>query len=176
MSASRMRLGTRVRQAFDGFGHAVAGHLGESWWRVRRTELAIYPRLGVPSFARWFYNGGSHGARGVPFYRRQRGDRRQRLRGLDAFARCIEAKHVAGVAACTVVPASALLLGHPAMAALLATANLIGHGYPIMSMRYVRARAGSLLRRQERSPSRRRRPGPGTGSGDPASLTPASGP
>jgi hypothetical protein len=148
MSAMRNGL-ARLRLAFDRFGHAVARRIGGGWWRVRRLELAIYPRLGVPAFARWFYNGGSHG-RGVPFYRRQEGDRRQRLRGLEAFARCIEAKHVVGVVACAAVPAAALLLEQWVFAGLLAVANLVGHGYPIMSMRWVRARAASLLARQER--------------------------
>jgi hypothetical protein len=149
---------TRWRSAFDDCGHAVAARIGDRWWRLRRRELALYTRLGVPAFARRFYNGGSHSGGGVSFYRRQPGARPQRLRALDAFARCIEAKHLVGLAVCSALPATALLLGRPGLAALLAAVNLLGHGYPIMSMRYVRARASLLLARQERWPPAARTP------------------
>ncbi len=130
----------------DELAYALADRLSPRWWRVRRRELAIYQRLGVGWFSRRFLNGGSHGGRNEPFLRRQPGDRRQRLEQLERFARGIETKHLTGLLACSVVPATAWLLGHGRWAGALALVNLIGHGYPIMSMRYVRWRAQQLLR------------------------------
>jgi hypothetical protein len=136
----------------DAFADAVADRVSPRWWRVRERELLLYRRLGVGWFARRFVNGGSHGGRNVPFLRRQRGTRSERLRSFERFARGIETKHLAGLVAGTPVPVTAWMLGHGWLGTLLALVNLAGHGYPIMSMRYVRARADQLLRLAALSP------------------------
>ena len=137
-----------MRAAFDSLAYAVADRVSPRWWRVRARELAVYRRLGVAWFARRFVNGGSHGARNVPFFRRQQGDRRGRLERFERFARGIEAKHWTGLVVCSSVPFTSWALGHQWWALGLAALNLVGHGYPIMSMRYARARAQQLLRRR----------------------------
>lgn len=136
----------------DALADAVAHRVSPRWWRVREAELHLYRRLGVRWFAQRFVNGGSHGGRNVPFLRRHRGTRRERLRSFERFARGIETKHLAGLVAGTPVPVTAWMLGHGWLGGLLALANLAGHGYPIMSMRYVRARAEQLLRLGELRP------------------------
>lgn len=144
------RLSARLRTTFDEIGYALADRVSPRFWRVRPRELAVYERLGAGWFARHFVNGGSHGARNVPFFRRQRGTREHRLELFERFARGVEAKHLAGVVACSSVPATAWALGHDRAAAILALVNLVGHGYPIMSMRWARARARELLLRSSR--------------------------
>lgn len=136
----------------DALADAVADRVSPRWWRVRERELRLYRRLGVRWFARRFVNGGSHGARNVPFLRRQQGTRSERLRSFERFARAIETKHLAGLVAGTPLPVTAWMLGHSWLGALLALVNLAGHGYPIMSMRYVRARAEELLRLADLGP------------------------
>src|SRR5262245_26678893 len=96
----------------DDIAYAVADRVSPRWWRVRARELAVYRRLGVAWFARRFVNGGSHGARNVPFFRRQEGDRRGRLERFDRFARGVETKHLAGLVACSSVPFGSWALGH----------------------------------------------------------------
>ena len=133
----------------DEVAYALADRLGPRWWRVRPREVAIYQRLGVRWFARRFVNGGSRSLVGISFYRRQRGDRGERLDRFDRFARGIEAKHLVGLVLCAAVPAIAWAGDRPRLGAFLALLDVVGHGYPIMSMRYARSRA-QALRRPER--------------------------
>ena len=133
--------------AFDAWAFRVVEHIDRrvpGWWSVSRIEIRFAELVGVRAFAERFWNGGSR--RGASFYRRTRGARHQRLAALDRFTRGIEAKHLVGVVACAAVPALAWLLEQPRSAAALAGLNLIGHGYPILSMRWVRYRIHGLHR------------------------------
>src|SRR5262249_26303321 len=116
----------------DDLAYGLADRLSPRWWRVRPLEVAIYERLGVGWFGRRFVNGGARSKSGVPFYRRQPGSRRERLEHFDRFVRGVEVKHLVGLVACAVVPAAAWWLERPGLAAILALADLVGHGYPIM--------------------------------------------
>lgn len=122
------------------------------WWSVSRAEIRLAELVGVRPFSGWFWNGGSR--RGASFYRRMRGRREERLAALDRFARGIEAKHLAGLVVCTVVPLSAWWFEQPRSAAALAGLNLLGHGYPILSMRWVRYRLRVLSSPRPRSTPR----------------------
>ncbi len=107
----------------------------------------------MPQFARWFWNGGSR--RPGSFLRRLEGERLDRLAELDRFTRVIEAKHLTGVMVCAAVPATAFLLGHPLLGVELSLLNVVGHGYPILSMRWVRSRLARLEKSATAPPTRR---------------------
>ena len=107
----------------------------------------------MPQFARWFWNGGSR--RPGSFLRRLEGERHRRLAELDRFTRVIEAKHLTVVVACAAVPATAFLLDHPILGVELCVLNVLGHGYPILSMRWVRSRLARLGKRATPPPAQR---------------------
>jgi hypothetical protein len=135
----------KARAAFDGWALGVAGRIDRwapGWWWAGRRELALARFARVPQFARWFWNGGSR--RPGSFLRRLEGGRSSRLVELDRFTRVIEAKHLTGVIVCTAVPAAAFLLGHSLLGVELSLLNVVGHGYPILSMRWVRSRVARL--------------------------------
>jgi hypothetical protein len=139
--------GTRGRwgAAFDRWAARTVARIerrAPGWWVTGERERRVVQLLGIRGFSRWFWNGGS--GRGDSFLRRQAGDRARRLAGLDQLTREIEAKHWVGLAACSLVPAAAWLLGRPWWAATLAGINLAGHGYPILSMRWIRGRLVAL--------------------------------
>ncbi len=140
----------RLGSAFDAWAYALADRVGDRWWRSGPRVASWAERVGVPAFSRWFLNGGSRGGRNEPFYRRQRGDRAERLRQLDRFSRGVEVKHWVGLFACSSVPVAAWSFDSPRAAVALLVLNLVGHGYPILSMRWVRSRAVGLSRRTVR--------------------------